>query len=330
MVKECHGNVTTVLDDPRDGPQEPGILDFLQKSAGFFPDDAVDMSMQEMRQCYGRLCREFHAGRPDGMEVYDTNVPGPGGNIAVRQYVPAGAREGAGLVYLHGGGYVLGDLDSHDDICCGLARDAGVNVIAVDYRLAPEHRFPAAFEDCAAAVDHILTHPDSFGIDPARTALCGDSAGGNLTAAVCLKRRDEGLALPAGQVLIYPALGGDMTRGSYISRANAPGLTTQDMKAYDNWYMGEGNSAAQRSKFRAPLMETDYAGLPPAFLVACEWDPLRDDCFDYAARLQSAGVWAKVRHEPEMVHACLRARHVSPAARAMFAAIACAVREFTS
>ncbi len=330
MGKTCHGNVTTVFDDPRTGPEEPGILGFLRESQGFFPEDAAGLSINEMRNCYDRLCAHFHGGRPEGMQVAGMTAPGPAGDIALRRYMPRGARDGAGLIYLHGGGYVLGSLDSHDDVCAGLAELSGATVIAVDYRLAPEHRFPAAFEDCAAAVQHILSHPSGFGIDPARTALGGDSAGGNLAAAVCLKWRDEGLAGPSGQVLIYPTLGGDMSRGSYVSRANAPGLTTADMKAYDGWYMGEGNEAASGSKFRAPLLEKDYAGLPPAFMVACEWDPLRDDCYDYAARLEAAGVAATVRHEPEMVHACLRARHTSPAAADMFKAIAHAIREFTT
>jgi acetyl esterase len=330
MGKTCHGNVTTVFDDPRAGPEEPGILGFLRESEGFFPDDATHLSMEEMRNCYHRLCAHFHGGRPQGMRVDDMVAPGTDGGIGLRRYVPDQARDGAGLIYLHGGGYVLGSLDSHDDVCAGLAELSGATVIAVDYRLAPEHRFPAAFEDSAAAVEHILSDPSGFGVDPARTALGGDSAGGNLTAAVCLKRRDDGARLPAGQVLIYPALGGDMSRGSYVSRANAPGLTTADMKAYDAWYMGEHNEAAAGSKFRAPLLETDYAGLPPAFMVACEWDPLRDDCYDYAARMEAAGVAASVRHEPEMVHASLRARHTSPAAAEMFKAIADAIREFTA
>jgi acetyl esterase len=330
MANTCHGNVTTVLDDPRPAPDEPGIIEFMAQSEGFFPDDAAGLGMADMRACYDRLCQHFHGGRPAGMQVEDMTAPGHAGPIPLRRYAPAQGRDGAGLIYLHGGGYVLGSLDSHDDICCGLAELSGATVIAVDYRLAPEHRFPAAFEDSAAAVHHILSSPDTFGIDPARTALGGDSAGGNLTAAVCLKRRDEGLPLPSGQVLVYPALGGDMSRGSYVSRAYAPGLTTQDMAAYDGWYTGPDNETARHSKFRTPLLETDYAGLPRAFMVACEWDPLRDDCFDYAARLQAAGVQARVRHEPELIHASLRARRVSPAAGAMFAAIAAAVREFTA
>jgi acetyl esterase len=330
MGKVCHGNVTTVRVDPRPGPEEAEINEFLALSATHFPDDAVDLSMQQMRERYDGMCRAFHAGRPDGMAVRDSSCAGPGGAIALRHYVPANRRDGAGLIYLHGGGYVLGGLDSHDDICCGLAEMARVTVIAVDYRLAPEHRFPAAFDDSAAAVEHILSEAARFGIDANRTVIAGDSAGGNLAAAVCLKRRDDGLALPSGQVLIYPSLGGDMTRGSYISRANAPGLTTASMRAYDRWYMGDAPPGVCSAKFHAPLRETDYAGLPPAFLVACEWDPLRDDCFDYADRLQTEGIAVQVRHEPEMVHACLRARHMSPAAGAMFAAIAAAVQRFSS
>lgn len=335
MGKTCHGNVTTVLDDARPAPDEPGILQFMQQSDGFFPGDAAALGMDRMRACYENLCRHFHGGRPSGMSVRDLEVPGPGGEIALRHYVPAKARSEAGLIYMHGGGYVLGSLDSHDDICCGLAEQVAAAVIAVDYRMAPEHRFPAAFEDCSAAVDHIIANAERFDLDPARIALGGDSAGGNLVAAVCLRRRDEGAAMPSGQVLIYPSLGGDMARGSYVSRADAPGLTTADMKAYDAWYMGPeqmgpDNKGTRRSKFCAPLLETSFTGLPPAFLVACEWDPLRDDCFEYAARLEAAGVRAEVRHEPELIHACLRARHLSPAAGAMFAAISDAVRRFTA
>jgi acetyl esterase len=127
-------------------------------------------------------------------------------------------------------------------------------------------------------------------------------------------------------VLIYPGLGGDRTRGSYVEQAHAPGLTTADVQYYKSIYVGAPDDPNHRSKFAAPLNETGYAGLPPAFLVAAHWDPLRDDCVDYAARLTAAGVAAHVRHEPLLVHAFLRARHMSPAAAASFAAIAEAAR----
>lgn len=316
--------------DPRSAPDEPGILKFMAIGAGFYPDDATAMTLTEQRQCYGRLCKHFHAGRPASIVVRDLNCPGPAGPVPLRQYVPDGWQApGPGMVYMHGGGYILGDLDSHDDICCGIAQTAGVMVVAVDYRLAPEHVFPAAFEDCTAAVDWVFANHDALGLDKSRIAVGGDSAGGNLSAAVCLKRRDDGSAMPSGQILIYPAFGGDKTKGSYVVRANAPGLTTTDMKYYDRMYMGPDESPHRGSKYRAPLFETNFSGLPQAFLVACEWDPLRDDSFEYAQALTAAGVGANVRHKSELIHACLRARHVSPAAMAMFSAITEAVKVLT-
>lgn len=321
--------MTLVPDDPRSGPDEPEIVAFMASGAQFYPDDATGLTLQDQRACYGRMCQHFHAGRPHGMIVNDLICPGPAGPTKLRQYIPPDfASLGPAMIYLHGGGYILGDLDSHDDICCGIAQQASMMVIAVDYRLAPEHRFPAAFDDCLSSTKWVFANTGALEINPARIIIGGDSAGGNLAAATCLKLRDEAHPLPVGQVLIYPALGGDKTKGSYVSRANAPGLTTADMAYYDAMYLGSQGDPHHASKFRAPLLETDFTGLPDAYLVACEWDPLRDDCFDYAAALNAAGVSADVRHEPELVHACLRARHVSPSAKAMFAAIADKITEF--
>ncbi len=255
------------------------------------------------------------------MQVEDMTAASPAGDIALRRYVPERRSTDGAVIYKHGGGFILGGLDSHDDICCGIAEDAGTVVVAVDYRLAPEHIFPAAFDDCAAAVNWVFESADHLNIDADRIVLAGDSAGGTLAAAVCLARRDLSLKMPAGQVLIYPAFGGDKSRGSYVSRRHAPGLTTADMEYYEQTYLGADAAKNRSSKFYAPLLERNFADLPPAFLVACEWDPLRDDCFDYAHCLRAAGVEAQVRHEPELVHACLRARHSSPAAKAMFDAI---------
>ncbi|MEP6828179.1 MAG: alpha/beta hydrolase fold domain-containing protein, partial [Aestuariivirga sp.] len=154
--------------------------------------------------------------------------------------------------------------------------------------------------------------------------IAGDSAGANLSAAVAIHARDLGVELLKGQVLIYPGLGGDMSKGSYITQANAPGLSTQDVIYYSKTYGGIGNKLAQ------PLCETDYRGLPPAFLVACANDPLHDDAFDYAARLKSAGVAAQVRDEPDLVHAYLRARYMSKAAAESFKAIVAAVKAFAA
>lgn len=332
MGKPCHGNVTTVPDPSwqaeADGPNEPEILQFVKESEAFFADCGGLEDIAGMRRCYDNLCEHFHRGRPACVEVTDAGGPGPGGEVPVRIYRPAGGGNGGGLIYIHGGGFVLGSLDTHDDACCGLAEQAGATVIALDYRLAPEHRFPAAYEDCAAASQHILDNARGFDLNPERIAIGGDSAGGNLAAAVCLGARDSGGQQPCGQVLIYPAVTADMSSGSYISRANAPGLTTEDMHVYMRMYLGDDVAGAAH-KFNAPLLETDFGALPPAFLVACEWDPLRDDAQHYADRLNGAGIAATVRLEAKLVHGALRARHTSPAARAMFEAIADAVQGFT-
>jgi acetyl esterase len=305
---------------------DEGIRRFMTESDALYPPDAVSFTMAEQRAFYDKLCAHFRGPRPGGLEVRDLTVAGPGGPVPIRLYRPAGSGPPPALLYLHGGGYVLGGLDSHDDICAEIADGAGVAVIAVAYRLAPEHRFPAAFEDCQAVRGWIVATGPAYGIDPQRLVIGGDSAGGNLTAALVLDARDRGGPALAGQVLIYPGLGGDRQRGSYVEHANAPGLTTADTEYYRSIYIGPPDDPRHASKFAHPLLETDYRGLPPAFLVAAEWDPLRDDCFVYAERLRAAGVPASVRHEPLLVHAFLRARRMSKPAAAGFAAIVEAVR----
>jgi acetyl esterase len=323
--------MTNLQYDSRRGPSEREIMEFLAVSDRFFPEGTPGAGQfPVLRQQYEALCRHFHAGRPPSISVMDVSIPGPAGPITIRKYRSDTKRLTGGLIYFHGGGFVLGSLDSHDDVCCGFAKMAGVTVLAVNYRLAPEHRFPAAFEDCTAAAGHIFEHAASLGLDPGRIAVGGDSAGGNLCAAVCLARRDHSAVMPAGQILIYPALGGDMTKGSYVARANAPGLTTRDMAAFESYYSGPAGHDDNSIQFRWPLRARDFRGLPPAFMIACEWDPLRDDCFDYQRLLRNANIEAVIRHERELIHGCLRARHVSPAARAMFKATAEALKKLTS
>ena len=207
----------------------------------------------------------------------------------------------------------MGGLESHDSICADLADQAQVEITAVEYRLAPEHPFPAAFVDCWAVFEAVKP-----------SLIAGDSAGANLSAAVAIHARDLGVKRLKGQVLIYPGLGGDTSKGSYVTQANAPGLSAQDVAYYSITYGGIGNKLAQ------PLCETDYRGLPPAFLVACAHDPLHDDAYDYAAKLRAAGVSAQLREEPDLVHAYLRARSMSKAAAESFKAIVAAVKGFAS
>ena len=287
--------------------KDPGIRAFLEEGEKLYPENAVDFTMAEQRAFYDKYCAHFAGAQPVGVKVEDFTV----GHVPCRRYVPHGPR--AKLVYLHGGGFVVGGLDSHDSICADLADQAQVEVVAVQYRLAPEHPFPAAFEDCWAVFEAVKP-----------SIVAGDSAGANLSAAIAIHARDLGVKALKGQVLIYPGLGGDMTKGSYITQANAPGLSTQDTIYYRDTYGGVGNKLAQ------PLLETNYAGLPPAFLVACANDPLHDDCEAYAQKLRAAGVKADVREEPDLVHAYLRARHMSQAAAESFKAIVAAVKAFST
>jgi acetyl esterase len=305
---------------------DEGIRRFMIESDALYPPDAVSFTMTEQRVFYNKLCAHFRRPRPAGLDVRDLTVAGPGGPVPIRIYRPALPTPLPVLLYLHGGGYVLGGLDSHDDICAEIADRAGVIAVAVAYRLAPEHRFPAAFEDCRAVRDWIIAADSSLGMDPERLVIGGDSAGGCLTAALAMDARDRGGPSPAGQILIYPGLGGDRKRGSYVEHANAPGLATADIEYYRSVYIGPPDNPGHASKLAHPLLETDYRGLPPAFLVAAEWDPVRDDCFTYAERLQAAGIPALVRHEPLLVHAFLRARNMSKPAADSFTAIVAATQ----
>ncbi len=286
---------------------DPGIRAFLEEGERLYPDNAVDFSMAEQRDFYTRYCQHFAGKRPETVKTEDFQV----GAIPCRSYLPPDAK--GKLLYLHGGGFVVGGLDSHDSICADIADLVGVEVTAVEYRLAPEHPFPAPFDDVWAVLQSV-----------GPCVVAGDSAGGNLAAALSLKARDVGGPVIKGQVLIYPGLGGDTSKGSYVTQAEAPGLTTKDVLYYHHTYGGGDHPYA------SPLKAKSHANLPPAFLVACGLDPLHDDCFDYAEKLRANGIAAEVRDEPLLVHAFLRARNMSEPAAKSFAAIIAAIKRFAA
>lgn len=215
--------------------------------------------------------------------------------VRVRVIQPTPASPGAtrpGLVFFHGGGWVIGDLDTHDTVCRELALQAGVVVVSVDYRLAPEHPFPAAVDDCVAATRWVQSNAQALGIDAQRLAVGGDSAGGNLAAVVALALRDEakaqGTAPLRYQLLVYPAT--DMRRGAPSHAQNGQGyLLTQEMLAwYHGHYMG---SSGRDDDWRAsPLLHPQLQGLPPALIITAGYDPLRDEGLQYAQALSEAGV----------------------------------------
>lgn len=291
-------------------PSEEGILAFLRRCEDFYPADAVNADIAQQRRWYDALCAAFDAPPPAGMAKEDGVVAG---RIPVRRYRPAKVTTKTRLFYIHGGGFVVGSLDSHDAICAELAEAAGAELVSVDYRLSPEHVWPAAFEDCWAVLADLLA-------DGRPLVVAGDSAGGNLAAGIVLKARDEGISGIVGQALVYPALGGDLVSGSYAQMAEAPGLSTADVRYYRAVYR-----APAHEPHAFPLRAKNLAGLPPAFVTGAHFDPLRDDARAYAARLALAGVAVEFREEPQMVHAWLRARFMSAGAKAGFAALCNAV-----
>ncbi|WP_227421824.1 alpha/beta hydrolase [Pacificispira spongiicola] len=288
---------------------DPEILAFIRKTGKLYPPDTDPASTEEIRRVYDALCRGFKADRPAGVSVEDSRI----GPVPIRRYKPADPTGNAVALYLHGGGFVVGGLDSHDDICADICAETGLETIAVAYRLSPEHRYPAQLDDVEIVWRSIAeTRP---GI------VIGDSAGGTLAAALCFRMRRLNGPMPAGQVLIYPGLGIDPTLPSYIDNAEAPMLRTDEVAQYLHHYVGGDLAQLQNDPEAVPLTAQDYTGLPSAFIVTADIDPIRDDGKLFADRLTAAGVDAVYRNEPQLVHAYLRARHSSRRARDSFAEI---------
>jgi acetyl esterase len=248
-------------------------------------------------------------------EIRGLRAPGPHGDIPLRLYVPAGAADGGarpGLVYFHGGGWVIGDLDSHDGVCRHLANASGCRVVSVDYRMAPEFRFPASFEDSAAATRYVFDNAAALGIDPARIAVGGDSAGGNLAAAVAVHAAQGGLPKLAFQLLIYPVVDMAMTFPSYKRVTEGVLLTAASMRWFVDLYVPD---TAQRSDWRAsPIRAADLSGTPPAFVLTAAHDPLCDEGIAYAKRLEQEGVRVAHMHLSDQIHGFLTMGRVIRAA----------------
>lgn len=257
---------------------------------------------------------------PEDMHVADRTVSSDDGDVPVRVYRPGGV-DGTvpGIVYLHGGGFMLGDLDSSDSNAWGFAQEAGAVVVSVDYRLTPEHPYPAAFNDGYAVLSWMATNADELGIDARRIAVVGDSAGGNLAAALCLAARDRGGPHIAAQALIYMSAGTDQDSASYVEHADGPGLTTASTTKYRDLYLPGARDT--RDHYACPIVAESHAGLPPAWVHSAAIDPIRDDGRAYAAKLALAGSNVTYREARGMIHGFLRARFSGPAAKAEFDAI---------
>lgn len=280
----------------------------------------------EARQ-FSRNARAVLAPEPPEMGAVRDIKIGEGGAIPARLYRPLGSAPNAALpalIYFHGGGWVIGDLDTHDVVCRQIANGSGAAVVSVDYRLAPEHKFPAAVEDAIAATAWIAAHGATLGIDTARLAVGGDSAGGNLAAVVALDARDRNGPKLIQQTLIYPATESTMSHPSHERFAEGLLLTRPTMK----WFLGHYlRGAEDLADWRvSPLRATSLADLPPALVLTAGYDPLCDEGEDYAARLAAAGVpVTRVRVEG-MIHGFLTMGKLIPAANEAVAMIAAALK----
>lgn len=280
---------------------DPQVQPIVDEAAHLGLPEWSALSLESARRLEDEL---FGPTDPPTVErVSDVAIDGPNGDVPLRVYHPAPDEELPGLCFFHGGLWALGTLDSVDEICRRLARRARRVVVSVDYRLAPEHPFPAALEDCVAALEWITAHGDALGVDPARVAVGGTSSGGNLAAATCLFVRAFGGPDIEGQLLCYPMLDSGLDTPSLDERADGPLLTRRDVVWGYETYL---RSPVERyNPFVSPLRADSLSALPPALVVTAGFDPLRDEGAAYARSLSAAGVPTRHEHEPAMPHGFL-------------------------
>lgn len=286
------------------------------RSAGGKP--VSEQTPQEFRDAVRTASQQVAGAPADVHDVRDRTIPGPGGDIPIRIYTPRRLNAGESLplvLHYHGAGFVAGDLDTHDAIARYYAKHADAIVIAVDYRLAPEHRFPAAVDDAYASAVWAVDHAREIHGDADRLAVTGDSAGGNLAAVVCQLARERGRPRIAFQALAYPVVDFDMAH-SYPSQAEFGGgeyfLSVRDMDWFRAKYLSDVTSQA-RDPRASPLLNADLSGLPPALVITAGYDPLRDEGKAYADRLKAAGVPVEYKCFEQTIHACLSFAGAIPA-----------------
>lgn len=284
----------TILQELRDSGLPACLVD------GVTPDISAAELRTELAKWTDRADTDTDADEKHTVDITDVAIPGEAGSIAARIYRPHTVGRKGSILYFHGGGWVLGGLDDHDILCERLADASARTVVAIDYRLAPEHPFPAAVEDALAATEWWFAHAAEFGEDPERIAISGDSAGGNLAAVVCLARRDLGQPLPRAQVLIYPVTDDDTDNASYRRYAVGYHLGQGVMRWFINSYLP--NPADRRNPLAFPMRSDNLRGLPPALVIVAECDPLAEEAERYADRLSSFGVAARCSIYTGMIH----------------------------
>jgi acetyl esterase len=299
-------------------PQCRALLDEME-AAGVRPFE--ELSVPEAREAaWGYLAL---GGEPqDCASVAHTFIPGPTADLPARVYTPAGDAPRGGIVYFHGSGFVIANIEICDAAVRSLANSTGCVVVSVNYQKAPEHKFPVPFDDCDAATEWVYAHAGDLGIDRERFAVAGDSAGGNLAAAVSLKARDAHGPKIAFQCLIYPALDYNWDTPAAHENAEGYGLQRESMRWFWEHYVTSPSDG--ENPLVSPMRAPDLSGLPPAFIATAEFDPLRDDGENYADRLREAGVEATVKRYDGMIHGCYWMLGAIDASRTIHADVATA------
>lgn len=279
-------------------PLDPKAREFIdQMTASGFAFDAIPLP--ELRAMINTMSA-MQSQPEEVAQVDNRHIQGPAGALPVRIYTPAGAGPFPLLVFFHGGGWVIGSLESHDATCRALTNAVPAVVVSVDYRLAPEHPFPAAADDAYAATQWAADHAGALNGEARRLAVAGDSAGGNLAAVVALMARDRGGPKLAQQVLIYPVTNASFDTVSYLENGNGYFLTRDMMMWFWNHYAA--SPVARSHAYASPLRANDLRGVAPAFILTAEYDPLRDEGEAYAARLRESGVAAQLHRYDGMFH----------------------------
>ncbi len=281
-------------------PLDPQIQDYLDQMAALNMPELHTLTPEQVREGIAmQLAMENIEPEPVA-RVENRRIPGPVGEIPVRIYTPQGSGPFPALVFFHGGGWVICNLDTHDGLCRSLANGADCVVVSVDYRLAPEHKFPAAPQDCYAATQWVVENAAQLNVDDSHIAIGGDSAGGNLTAVVAQMARDQGGPHLVFQLMIYPATDFRMNTPSIEENGTGYFLTKDDMIWFTNHYL---NSEEEKTNpLASPMLASDLSGLPPALIITGEYDPLRDEGELYGQKLQEAGVPVTISRYEGVIH----------------------------
>ena len=280
------------------------MLKFVEQTEALYATDSINSTTEDHRKRYNEMSEFFYSARPQNLHVSDGVVSG----VPIRRYKPQSKRPET-IIYMHGGGFILGGLDSHDDVCAELADLTRVEVISIDYRLAPEFSFYDALEDCTKVTKEVSITSSSI-------IFVGDSAGGTLAANLSAHFRGVENLNVLGQVLIYPGLGGDSSKGSYLRHRKAPLLSLDEIEFYREIIFP--SSSNERFQSGLVLQGKDFKNLPNTIVFSAEFDPLSDEGGEYCKKIREAGGQAKWHLELGLVHGYLRARHSSKKARASF------------